>query len=183
VLLSAITPFVSMMILEIQGMGACRDMNPDSRNYSFPVFTRAGGNDDLTAEKVGSNFSRWYHKNVVVKCIEVLRMTDSSFFGNQVLKCCQPPAEYSAVLKYDGEMIYTDLSCVKGFSHPNLVCEDCRRFQTECAQANDMPVGFRNVKHFNRNLTGIFNDERQTKCLMKGKQNICWMLSSTDFAV
>jgi hypothetical protein len=71
-----------MMILEIQGMGACQDTNPDSRNYSFPAFTRAGGIDDLTAEKVGSKFSRWYHKNVVVKCIEVLRMTDSSFFGN-----------------------------------------------------------------------------------------------------
>jgi hypothetical protein len=44
-----------MLILEIQGMGACQDMNPDSRNYSFPVFTRAGGNDDLTLRKLGLN--------------------------------------------------------------------------------------------------------------------------------
>ena len=49
----------NMIILEIQGMGACQDMNPDSKNYSFRVFTRAGGFDDLTGEKVGSQFSRW----------------------------------------------------------------------------------------------------------------------------
>ena len=40
---------------------------------------------------------------------------------------------------------------------------------TECAQANDMAVGFKNDKHFYRKLTDINNEESQMKSLLNAE--------------
>jgi hypothetical protein len=160
----------NMVILDIQGMGACQDMNPDSKNYSFLVFTRAGGVDDLTSESVGSQFSRWYHENVVLKFIEDLRRTDTSF--NWEPGAPVPP-EYRAVLKFDGEMTYTgllkQLEVASNDSRAQIVYVKIAGGYTECGQANDKSVGFKNDKHFNRILTDIYNEESQMKSLLNAE--------------
>ena len=157
----------NMIIMEIAGMGACEDMNPDSSNSAFVVFLRGNGRDEFTEETVSAQYAQWYHENVVRPFIEVLRKTDPTFHWEPG---AEVPPEYRTVLSYDGEMSYTGylkkLKVAAEDARMNIIYRKIAGGYTEVAQANDKGKGFMLSKQNDRILTEVDNDDCQMKHLL-----------------
>ena len=154
----------NMIVLEIEGMGGGQDMKPDSTNTGFLVFCKSKGVDDVSGDTIGTQLSEWYHSNVVLPFIELLRRTDPSF---KWLPGSPIPSEMRAVLKFDGEMTYTGLLKklrVASKDHDaNILYAKVAAGYTECGQSNDMSSGFKSSQHFFKILTDVDNDKSQLK--------------------
>ncbi len=160
----------NMIVMEVVGMGAGQDMVADSTKSSFVTLMKSGGTDELSQETIGAQFSAWYHQNVVLPFITVLRKTDPQF---KWVEGAPIPAEMRAVLKFDGEMTYTallkKLEIASADKRAQIVYCKVAGGYTECGQSNDKSTGFKTSKKFFAQLTDIHNDESTLKTRLKNE--------------